>query len=369
MKRLWLTCLVLVLLLGASLSVQAQGNLLVDPGFEGETYVLVSVAPEDGVQFSVPQGWGGGTIRQPATESWMNKQPTGFPHFGSFVWSGRRSFHMARGFSTFTAYVYQQVSVVQGTEVYAGAKAFIENRVSSAVRVGIDPNGGANPFDGDVVWSNWWGSLNAWNFPEVRTRSTGTVATIFLFATQSQPSDPNGVYWDDAFLLGAAGSGVINPSPSQPQPSTSQYVLSNTRLSVRAGAGTSFNRLGIIDPGDTYPLVETLPGWYGIDYGGQKGYVSSQFSRITDTPSSGGGGGSVPQVEFLDFTANYALRIRTQPDANSAEVGRLPYPSIARAYGRNSSNTHVFIDYNGVTGWVPVRYGVLNGNIRGLPVR
>ena len=41
----------------------------------------------------------------------------------------------------------------------------------------------------------------------VNAHATGGVVTLFLYATQSQPSDPNGVYWDEAFLNGIPGQG------------------------------------------------------------------------------------------------------------------------------------------------------------------
>lgn len=368
MKRSIWILLTLALMLAVAPTAGAQGvNLLTDPGFEGEQYVVAAYDPIDGTAFSVPVGWGGGVATQPATESWMNKMPTGYPHFANIRWSGNRSLHLQRGFATFTAWVHQQVSVQTGSDLVAGAKAFIENPSNGAVRVGIDPNGGTNPFETDVVWSPYSGNRYAWNSMEVRAQATGPNATIFLFATQSIPADPNGVYWDEAYLIGIPGAGsVTGGGTSQPAPA-SQYVIANTRLSVRAGAGVGFERIGVIDAGDGYPLLESLTGWYKIDYNGREAYVSSQFSQVSSTAPEGGSGG--PTVESLDFTANYTLRMRAAPDSTSAELAIIPWQAIVRAVGRSSDNIWVQVQFEGQTGWVQARYGTFNGSYRGLPVR
>jgi len=367
MKR-WAWLMLLAGLLIAPLNVNAQAtNLLIDPGFEGEQYVVAAYDPIDGTAFSVPAGWGGGVATQPATESWMNKIPTGFPHFANIKWAGNRSLHVSRGFATFTAWVYQQVSVQPNTDLVAGARAYIENPSNGAVRVGIDPLGGTNPFEPRVVWSAYAGSLYAWNSMEVSAKAGGPVATIFLFASQGLPSNPNGVYWDEAYFIGVAGGGLGQPDGGTTSPS-GQYVIADTRLSVRAGAGTGFTRLGIIDAGDGYPLLETLDGWYKLDYGGREGCVSAVYARVSSTPPTGGG--SVPSVDILDFTANYTLRMRAAPDATSAELAIIPWQTIVRAIGRTADNVWVLVQFEGQTGWVQARYGVFNGgNYRGLPVR
>ncbi len=370
MKRYLGWMILLALLVAAPVSVGAQFvNLLVDPSFEGEQYVVAAYDPTDGTAFSVPVGWGGGVVTQSSTEAWMNKIPTGFPHFGNVKWAGNRSLHVSRGFATFTAWVYQQVSVQPNTDLVGGARAFIENPTNGAVRVGIDPLGGTNPFEPRVVWSAQAGNRYAWNAMEARTKAGGPVATIFLFATQGVPSDPNGVYWDEAYLIGVPGGGLGQDNSGGGTTSPSgQYVIADTRLSVRAGAGTGFTRLGIIDAGDGYPLLQTLDGWYKIDYGGREGYLSAGYARVSNTPPAGGG--NVPSVDILDYTANYTLRMRAAPSATSAELAVIPWQTIVRAIGRTADNVWVLVDFAGQTGWVQARYGTFSGgNYRGLPVR
>lgn len=342
-------------------------NLLHDPGFEGDQYVLISTDPVDGTTFSVPSGWSGGVIREPHTEAWMNIQPTGFPHTGPFKWSGGRSLHLGRGFATFTAYVYQQVSVQPGSDLQAGAYAYLENSVGSAVRVGIDPNGGANPFDPAVVWSGWSSNLNGWNTPAVASKANGKVATIFLFAsTGSQPANPNGVYWDDAFLIGIPGDGSLDTGGA-PAPG-GQFVTPTANVYIRRGPGQTYPRIGGADRGQLLPFLGEEGDWYVIDFNGQQGYISKQYAE-----RSGGGGGSVggnvPVVDALQFTANYALRMRTAPNTGAQELAIIPYTTVVRAIGRSADNAWVQVEYAGQVGWVAARYGRLSGSIFSLAVR
>lgn len=371
-----LLCLLISLFILTVMPVSAQGvNLLADPGFDGESYVLVSIDPDDQTTFSVPVGWGGGVVRQPHFETWMNIQPTGFPHTGPFLWSGPRSLHLGRGFATFTAWVYQQVSVQPGSPIQAGANAYLENNVGSAVRVGIDPNGGANPFDGAVVWSEWTGALNTWNFPRVASQANGKVATIFLFATQFFPSNPNGVYWDEAFLIGIPGDGTFpGGGGGEPTAPSQQIVAPTANVYIRRGPGTTHPRIGGANVGDALPFLGQEGDWFVVDFNGQRGFISTLYAELRGgTAGSGGGstggGAPVPTVESLTFTLNYALRFRTGPDESASEIGTISYPNTVRAIGRNAANSWVQVEYNGQVGWVAARYGLLSGDIRGLPVR
>src|SRR5690606_19604110 len=111
-KSVWLLGLLLV---GAVLSVSrvpvalAQGNLLQDPSFEStETYKRVA-EDTDGTYFDVPPAWSGWILRGSGGETWQNRVPTGFPHTGLFKIDQARSFHISRGFATFTTAVFQTV--------------------------------------------------------------------------------------------------------------------------------------------------------------------------------------------------------------------------------------------------------------------
>lgn len=373
MKRLSLLILLLCLSLSiiATASVSAQNtNLLTNSSFESEAYTYVSTDPlAQGVIYSVPSGWGGGVIQSPRSEPWMNVHPTGFPHTGPYRYDGFRSFHMARGGGTFTAYLYQQVAVQAGTPLQGGAYSFIENGSGTSVtRVGIDPTGGTNPFGGAVVWSPWAGNGFNWNQMVVNSNAIGNTVTLFLYATQTAPVDPNGIYWDAAFLNGTAGTPTNNPAPAQP--SGAQVAQPRVRLNVRSGAGTNFDRIGLIRPGESYTVLSQQGAWVQIDYNGQSAYVSAQYVNITGGTSGGNApsGEAQPTGITLNYTLWYTLQMRSGPGRSFGTVGTIPFESTVQVVGRSGDGNWLQVNYNGQSGWVAGWYGRLSGGLRSLPV-
>jgi LysM repeat protein len=214
MQRNKLLIVIMVLFaLSWSSAANAQTNLLRDPGFEGDQYKNVAIDPADSnTRFNVPVDWEGWFTLAPHSADWMNIYPNGFPQIGWPRRGGNRAINISRGQATFTVALYQRVTVTNGSNVQGGAFVYSENPAGTA-RAGIDPNGGTNPYDTDIVWGNWVNGPNS-NFFEttVSATATGDAVTLFLFATQSQPSDPNGVYWDDAYLtVGGSGGSVSTP--------------------------------------------------------------------------------------------------------------------------------------------------------------
>ena len=225
-KRL-LTVVILLLAwlaLGVHLpQTHAQQNLLNNPGFEEEAgWRVVAVGSEDGdgdTTFNAPPGWSG-WYNPARREVWENRLPNGYPHMGSgFVRSGNRSMNLDRGDATFTAAIFQTVSVPEGSNVIGSAwvrmNLDLNANPNARARVGIHPRGGTNPFDSDVVWSGWaTNAVNDFVQLSASATATGSAVTIFLYATQQYPSNPNGVYWDDASLVvGGEGGSVPGAEP------------------------------------------------------------------------------------------------------------------------------------------------------------
>lgn len=229
-RRLWVLLVSLSVMITAIglLPVAAQeGNLLRDGGFEG------SYTNRGRTDLNIPADWNLWVSESPRTEAWMNLPPVAFPHNGPDPnpHGGSRALNLNKGFGTFTAAVYQQVAVPQGSNVTASAWAFMRtcnipagsDKCGSAVesgaytRIGIDPNGGANPFDGDVVWSGNALPHDRWDQMNVSATATGDAVTLFLYTTQQWPSDINNVYWDDASLsIGGAGGAAAGAPGAAP---------------------------------------------------------------------------------------------------------------------------------------------------------
>jgi LysM repeat protein len=209
---------------------ETGGNLLTDPGFESNAvWKNVAAAPGEGTSFNVAPAWSGWFTEQPRNTEWQNRLPNGFPHNkrfdgDPFVRGGNRAQNIGRGQATFTAAVYQTVAVPEGSNVIGSAHVVMDLNLNqnpgAQARVGIDPNGGASPFDTDIVWSNWvTNQVGSYVQASVNATATGPSVTLFLYATQSQPSDPNNVFWDDASLtIGGGGNPAQNPDASGEDP-------------------------------------------------------------------------------------------------------------------------------------------------------
>lgn len=223
MMQRWMSVLLLTTVLAVASSTLAQGgNLLQDPGFEGE------YTNRGRADLNVPAPWGLWFTESPRSQEWQNLPPVAFPHPGPGPnpYGGARAFNFNKGWGTFTAAIYQQVSVPDGANVTGSAWAHLKTcnipegfeSCGSAVesgaytRVGIDPNGGTNPYDSDVVWSPPAMPHDRWEQLTVSATATGSTVTLFLFTTQEWPAELNNVYWDDASLsIGGAG-GVAAPA-------------------------------------------------------------------------------------------------------------------------------------------------------------
>jgi LysM repeat protein len=250
-------------------SVLAQDNLLKDPGFENGAFnVVADRTGTEGVLCTVPADWGGWFTETPRTADWQNRVPTctgNSDKANSFVRSGNRSHEFSRGDATFTAAIYQTVSVpAVGTNVVGQAYYVMEVGTGSTaqVRVGIDPNGGTNPFDSDVVWSNW-GSVrrNTDGFGPltVNATSTGTSVTLFIYVTQATPTNPNKVFIDDASLVIGGPGGGVAPQPGTPgaPPTATPPPVLVANFVVPQGTQEDGSIIHTVVEGDTLAAIAT----------------------------------------------------------------------------------------------------------------
>ncbi|MBK8035108.1 MAG: LysM peptidoglycan-binding domain-containing protein [Chloroflexi bacterium] len=258
------------LLAVTTLTTSAQdGNLLQDPGFEG-AYVargrpdLNTAAP-----------WGLWSVDSPRNYEWQNRSDRlfAFPHPAPpEIHSGTKSQNLNGGYVTYTAAVYQTVTVPNRANLVGSAWAwvhtcniakdasgnFIADNCGSAVesgvyvRVGIDPNGGTNPYDPAVVWSNNIQPHQRWEQATVSATANGTSATLFIFVTQAWPADINRAYFDDASLTVGGAGGAAAPVPgvptAVPTPATASFVVAQPPQ-----ADGSIRHL--IMPGDTMAAI------------------------------------------------------------------------------------------------------------------
>lgn len=226
MQKSYLRHLVVWLFIITSLSVgavtlpvaaQDGDNLLLDGGFEGE---YIGRGRGD---LTIPADWNLWFTESPRTEEWMNLVPVAFPHIGPDPdpHSGARTLNLNRGFGTFTAAVYQQVNVEPGTNLEAKVWGWLktcnipedrdkcesEDNFGAFIRIGIDPNGGTDPNDGDIIWSGQLKPHDRWDDIGVEATATGGTVTVFIYMTQGVAAELNKAYVDDAELkIGGGGT-------------------------------------------------------------------------------------------------------------------------------------------------------------------
>ncbi len=274
MKRLrvwslFIGALAVVALAVALTPAQAQQNLLSDPGFEGP---YVGRGRPD---LNTPQAWNIWLADSPRSYEWQNRpdRTFAFPHPGGpETHGGSFSQNINGGYVTFTAALYQQVSVPANSDVTASIWARLKTcnlprgqdgvlvgdtcgsavEAGSYVRVGIDPTGGTNPTSPSIVWSGNITPHDRWEQAAVSAKAQGGTVTMFAWVSQDWPSDLNNVWFDDASLtlgIGAPGGVAAQPGATAvPLPPTAPPFAAFVRRQPPQPDGSQVH---IVQAGDT----------------------------------------------------------------------------------------------------------------------
>lgn len=272
MQRRLLFLLITVLLAVTVLPALSQsGNLLQDGGMEGP------YTNRGRADLNVPAPWGIWFTESPRTEAWMNQPPVAFPHNGPDPnpVAGAHAFNFNKGYATYTAAIYQQVAVPQGSNVVGSAYGQQKTcnpapntptcgsaaESGAYMKVCIDPNGGSNPYDSDVICSANATPHDRWEQISVSATATGPTVTIFLFNTQQWPAQINTAYWDEASLSVGGAGGTAPGVPGVPAATavpTAPPVASFVQPQPPQPDGSIVH---IVQPGDT---MDAIAYAYGV---------------------------------------------------------------------------------------------------------
>ena len=135
-------------------------------------------------------------------------------------------------------------------------------------------------------------------------------------------------------------------------------------VNIRSKAGTSYKVVGSMPSGAYGTCLGTAAKdtrgvvWYKVKYNGVTGWVSSRYSKITNSKDSSSGGSSdTVKVVGGDVT------IRAKANKTSTKLGYIAEGKVATYLGKTSTDSRgvqwYYIGYNGTKGWISSMYSRL----------
>jgi hypothetical protein len=189
---------------------QAQQNLLQNPGFEWQFLQFAHYSTAIVADKWLPW-W---KQQESGDEAWKNRMPEYKPAapYANRIHSGGNAQQYFTYYGTHIGGIYQTVSGINpGSKVrftiWGHAWAGGGNDANKSkdggpmhMKIGIDPNGGTNPYSGAIVWSGEQNPLDIWSAFAVEAVARGSAVTAFIYSAPDYPTQHNDVYWDDASL-------------------------------------------------------------------------------------------------------------------------------------------------------------------------
>lgn len=300
-----LSLFLLCTLAGFLRPVIAQTNLLQNPGFDNAG-AYGRTASSNRFDFTFAPGWEGWQTNSPSTQSWMNIDAIAFPHTANFKLGGDASQNIGRGSATFTAAAYQVVpNIPAGTTLRATVSVYQDNIAASGARtrIGIGSNVGGNPFGSPITWSNFMTAVDAWTEISVEATVPEGNVTVFIYSTQSQPNDPNQVYYDNASLI-VVGEGEVtvgdDGSVTVPTATPQQFAP----FVAPQGADESGRVVHTVQVGDTLAAIAVAYGVSVSEIRELNNLGDSSFLQIGQQLVIREGGGAVAAPTTQPPTGN-----------------------------------------------------------------
>lgn len=177
------------------------------------------------------------------------------------------------------------------------------------------------------------------------------------------------------FTLFAPGG--TNTGGGAQTPTGATATITAAVLNVRNAPATSGAILTKVRRGEVYSITGRNPAstWWQVNVNGVTGWVSSLFVSaanagsvpVVDTTPS-----TTPPSQPTEYTATTQtnLNLRSEPNTSASPLLVIPVGSSASVIARSSDNNWLRVTYNGVTGWVSIRYVRVTPalNLSNLPV-
>ena len=154
-------------------------------------------------------------------------------------------------------------------------------------------------------------------------------------------------------------------------------------LSFRTGPYLGASRIGVLTPGNAYPVVaknndeSILYTWYKVRAGEQEGWVSGRYfvvDRPDEVPEQTSVFQEIDTAPDLNVTAvpRAYMNFRIRPSIRSSSMGQIPWGDETSLIGRTiqDGRNHWFqVRYNNSVGWIYAPYVSVRGDINRVPIR
>ena len=131
-------------------------------------------------------------------------------------------------------------------------------------------------------------------------------------------------------------------------------VTASAGLNVRKGPGTENAKLGALTKGTKVQYYSETNGWLQIKYAGQTGYISKQYTSVTQSSTGGSSSSSSSSASGKVQVTASALNVRAGAGTGYKILGTLSNGKVV-SYS-SESNGWLRISYNGQTGWISKKY-------------
>ncbi len=152
-------------------------------------------------------------------------------------------------------------------------------------------------------------------------------------------------------------------------------ATTTVNLRIRSGPGTNFSQIGLLSTGTTVSVVgrNEAANWLLIDHQGTRGWVAAWYTVVSgdlnSVPVSAESGAAAPTASTgVTATTTVNLRVRSGPSTDFGQVGLLARGTTVNVLNRNADSSWLYMDRNGLRGWIAAWYTVVSGDLANVPL-